>query len=81
MTDNEIIASALEVGYKASRKNEVVNIEKISKDLGEEVKRVEDLANFMEKKGWMEWYTQYPLQIQITREGINEYEKRHEGSE
>ncbi len=79
MTDNEIMANILEVGYKASKMSESVNIEKISKDLGEGEKRVEDLANFMEKKGWMVWWTQNPLQMQITKEGIEEYEIRHEG--
>ena len=79
MTDKEIMANILEVGYKASKMSESVNIEKISKDLGEEEKRVEDLANFMEKKGWMVWWTQNPLQMQITKEGIEEYEIRHEG--
>ncbi len=79
MTDKEIMANILEVGYKASRMSESVNIEKISEDLGEEEKRVEDLANFMEKKGWMVWWTQNPLQMQITKEGIEEYEIRHEG--
>ncbi len=36
MTDNEIMAYILEVGYKATREGKWFNIEKINKDLGEE---------------------------------------------
>ena len=79
MTDKQIENYILEVGYKASKIGEVVDVEKTSTDLGERKKRVEDIVGFMEKKEWLSWWTQEPLQVDITKEGIEEYEKRHEG--
>lgn len=77
MTDNEIKAYILEVGYKTSREDKWFNIEKINKDLGEEGKRVENLAAFMEKKGLIRVMTM-DGDWEITEQGIYQYERTHE---
>ncbi len=77
MTENEIMAYILEAGYKASREDKWFNIEKINKDLGEEGKRVENLAAFMEKKGLIKVMTM-DGNWEITEQGIYEYERKHD---
>lgn len=76
MTDNEIMANILEVGYKASREDEDFNINEISKDWGEEKNKVEKLAAFMARKGLVKWVASGG-EMEITEQGIYEYERIH----
>lgn len=78
MTDNEIMANILEAAYKASKEDESFNIYEISKDWEEEKNRVEKLAAFMTKKGLVRWVASGG-EMEITEEGIYEYERIHEG--
>ena len=77
MTDDEIIRNILEAGYKASKKDGLFNIYEISKDWGEEQDRVDGLVSFMSRKGWVR-RVETGGGMEITKEGIYEYERKHE---
>jgi len=72
------MANILEAAYKASKEDEWFNIYEISKDWEEEKNRVEKLAAFMTKKGLVRWVASGG-EMEITEEGIYEYERTHEG--
>ncbi len=57
--------------------SESANIEKVSKDIDEREERVRDCAVFMVEKGVMRWVTM--ADIEITKEGIEGYERTHDG--
>jgi len=83
MTDNEIMLGILEALYKAKRRGDgPLSIDEIIKDWGEERDRVIKIADFMRQKKdrWVKFVSSGPM-LEITDEGIEEYERRHKGKE
>jgi len=81
MTDKEKADNILEGAYKAKREGKSFTVDEGSKDWAEEDKKgVMEFANFMTKKKerWVEWVASSG-EMEITEEGIEEYERRHEG--
>lgn len=83
MTDNEIMLGILEALYKAKRRGDgPLSIDEIIKDWGEERDRVIKIADFMRrKKNRLVKFVESSATMEITEEGIEEYERRHKGKE
>ncbi len=79
MTDNEIMAGIVEVLYKAKLRGDGwLSIDEIIKDWGEERDRVLKIADFMrQKKNPLVKFVATSATMEITKEGIEEYERTH----
>lgn len=81
MTDKEKERNILEYAYKAKKKGGPFTIYEAIKDWAEEDKKgAPEVANFMtqKKNPWVRWSASGG-EMEITEEGIEEYEREHEG--
>jgi len=81
MEREEIEKGILEALYKAKRRGDGwLNIDEIIKDWGEERDRVLKIADFMrQKKNPLVKFVATSATMEITEEGIEEYERTHKG--
>lgn len=81
MTDQEMRANILEATYNSAKNTGsivggIVDISKITKDWAEDSKRINFNAEYLVKKGWIEWVA-FGYLIRITVDGVDEYERHH----